>query len=62
MCLCGLDTFVPPHYDQELIIKTFTKTSSSVIMFNTEILNESGRIIQCGCDQAVFLNADTKQE
>jgi acyl-CoA thioester hydrolase len=52
----------PATYDQELIIKTLLRSiPSDVITFNTEILNESRRIINAAVIRLCFLNADTKQ-
>lgn len=52
----------PATYDQQLSIKTILRSiPSDVITFNTEILNESNRIINAAVIKLCFLNADTKQ-
>ncbi|MDP1816558.1 MAG: thioesterase family protein [Leadbetterella sp.] len=52
----------PAKYDELLIIRCILKEMPKVrIVFNTEIINESNKIIHTGLTTLVFIKADTQK-
>ncbi|OYU66350.1 MAG: thioesterase [Cytophagaceae bacterium BCCC1] len=52
----------PAKYDELLIIRCILKEMPKVrIVFNTEIINESSKIIHTGLTTLVFIKADTQK-